>query len=157
MSEVAKFLHRIQVSFTPVTHRAVYTVEESLGEFEEKTPVKNLFIQDDKGKRQYLVVMPGMKRLDLKSLAAKLGEKKLRFCSEKKLLTMLGVTPGSVSLFSLLHDNSHHVKLLFDKELLTSSELGFHPNINTATYFIQTKDLVTIFEALHQDYEVIEI
>lgn len=140
-----------------VRHKAVYTIEEAMAELPDRTEIKNLFISDDKGKKQYLVIMPGTKKLDLKQLAIDLGEKKVRFVGEKKMMNMLGVKPGSVSLFCCLNPNSSHVKIVLDKELIKLSELGFHPIVNTATVYISSDDTLKLIDSLSQDSEIIQL
>ncbi len=154
-----EFLERIGVDFDLVEHAAVYTIEEVEAEpaLEGRNEIKNLFIQDDKGKRFYLVVMPGKKRLDLKRLSADLDEKKVRFCSAEKVQNMLGVSPGSVSIFCLLNDSAGAVKLILDQDLLAEKELGFHPIVNTATVFIESDDLKKITEHLENSSDIIEL
>lgn len=154
MEESLGFLIKLDIKFELVKHKAVYTVEEAMAELPGRTEIKNLFIQDDKGKRQYLVIMPGMKRLDLKRLAEDLGEKKVRFCSPEKVENMLGVKPGSVSIFCCLNPNSHHVKVIFDEELLSEPDLGFHPIVNTATVFVPTESIHKILENLPQAHVI---
>ncbi len=151
------FLTKLDITYELVEHKAVYTIEEAMTELPGRTEIKNLFIQDDKGKRQYLVIMPGLKKLDLKTLASDLGEKKVRFCSSEKVESMLGVKPGSVSLFCCLNSSSHHVKVIFDKDILEMSEVGFHPIVNTATVYMQPKDAIKILENLSQANEVIAL
>jgi Ala-tRNA(Pro) deacylase len=122
-----------------------------------RVEIKNLFIQDDKGRRQYLVIMPGLKKLDLKQLAEDLNEKKVRFCSPEKVENMLGVKPGSVSLFCCLNPNSNHVEIIFDEDLLSLPELGFHPIINTSTVFMPTQSIHKILEFLPQKHRIIKL
>jgi len=159
MDESVQFLEKLGIAYELVEHGAVYTIEEAEAEpaLVDRTEVKNLFIQDDKGNRQYLVMMPGNKQLNLKELAADLNEKKIRFCSSDKVERMLGVKPGSVSLFCLLNPNSSHVKLIFDKDLLSLNELGMHPIANTATVFIDPNSVHKILEKLSQEHEILEL
>ncbi|MBP9667180.1 prolyl-tRNA synthetase associated domain-containing protein [Candidatus Saccharibacteria bacterium] len=146
-----RFLQQLSIPYELVRHEAVYTVEEAMRVLPGRTEIKNLFIQDDKGRRQYLVVMPGLKRLDLRKLADDLGEKKVRFCSPEKVETMLGVKPGSVSIFCCLNETAHHVKVIVDAELLNEPDLDFHPISNTATLFIPTQSIHTILATLPQE------
>lgn len=146
-----EFLEKLDIDYELAEHKAVYTVEEAMAELPGRTEIKNLFIQDDKGKRQYLVIMPGMKRLDLKQLALDLDEKKVRFCSEEKVMNMLGVQPGSVSIFCCLNETSHHVKVIVDEALLDEPDLGFHPIVNTATVFVPTDSIHKILDNLQQE------
>jgi Ala-tRNA(Pro) deacylase len=159
MDECINYLDNLGIAYELIEHGAVYTIDEAEAEpaLAGRTEVKNLFIQDDKGKRQYLVMMPGHKRLDLKVLAADLGEKKVRFCSAQKVEGMLGVKPGSVALFCCLNPNSHHVKVILDKDLLDLPELGMHPIVNTATVFINPKDVQIILEKLPQQSKVLSL
>lgn len=157
MEQSLSFLDSLNINYELLEHRAVFTIEEALIELPDRTEIKNLFIQDDKGKRQYLVIMPGLKKLDLKTLAVDLGEKKVRFCSPEKVENMLGVKPGSVSLFCCLNQNSYHVEIVVDEELLDQKELGFHPIVNTATVFINPNDLHKILESLPQQHRIIKL
>jgi len=159
VDESLKLLESLGIEYELLEHGAVYTIEEAMAEpaLKGRTEIKNLFIQDDKGSRQYLVIMPGMKKLDLKTLAADLGEKKIRFCSAEKVENTLGVKPGSVSIFCMLNPNSHHVKVIFDEDLFSEKELGFHPIINTATVFIKPQDANKILDALPQEHTIIKL
>lgn len=157
MEESLYFLKSLDIEYELITHKAVFTIEEALLELPDRIEIKNLFIQDDKGKRQYLVLMPGLKKLDLKTLAADLDEKKVRFCSAEKVEQMLGVKPGSVSLFCCLNPNSHHVELVIDEELLGLREIGFHPIVNTATVFIDPINVQRILDNLVQNNRIIKI
>jgi Ala-tRNA(Pro) deacylase len=157
MDETLKFLESINVTYELLEHKAVFTIEEAMLELPGRLEVKNLFIQDDKGKRQHLVIMPGLKKLDLKTLAIDLNEKKVRFCSSEKVENMLGVKPGSVSLFCCLNPNSHHVEIIFDEDLLKEKEVGFHPIINTVTVFINPKDINRIFDNLTQKNRIVKL
>ncbi|MDO8265818.1 MAG: YbaK/EbsC family protein [Candidatus Saccharibacteria bacterium] len=154
MDSSLRFLEKLKITYELIEHKAVYTVAEAMDVLPGRTEIKNLFIQDDKGKRQYLVIMPGMKKLDLKQLAVDLGEKKVRFCSPEKVENMLGVKPGSVSIFCCLNPNSHHVEVIFDEELLNEPDLGFHPIVNTATVFVPTNSIHKILDNLQQEHSI---
>lgn len=157
MDESIKLLNNLNITYELLNHKAVYTIEEAMLELPGKVEIKNLFIQDDKGKRQYLVIMPGLKKLDLKKLAVDLSEKKVRFCSLEKVENMLGVKPGSVSLFCCLNSNSNHLEIIFDEDLLNETELGFHPIVNTATVFIPTESIHKILDILPQKHRIIKL
>jgi Ala-tRNA(Pro) deacylase len=55
-------------------------------------------------------------------------------------MARLGLTPGSVSPFGLLHDHDRRVELLLDADLRAASHLAFHPNINTSTLVVSRED-----------------
>lgn len=149
MREVVKrFLDDSGIPYRWVDHEAVFTVNESLDAIKDKEPVKNLLLKSKSG-RYYLIIMSGLNTLDMKHLAKRLNTGKLHMASSDDLKTLLGVNPGSVSLFSLLNDSDSLVELLFEERLLKASELGFHPNDNTATIFIDTSYLQQIVEGLN--------
>ena len=55
---------------------------------------------------------------------------------------LLGLTPGSVSVMGLMNDTAHKVRLIIDKDLLSSEFFGCHPCINTSSLRIRTSDLM---------------
>jgi Ala-tRNA(Pro) deacylase len=101
---------------------------------------KNLFLRNPKGTRHYLVIIELMKRADLRSIAQQLGDGKLSFGSPEQLMAMLGVTPGSVSPFGLVHDDARQVRVCLDRDFTTAGRISFHPNINTATLVLAFAD-----------------
>ncbi|HEY5668110.1 MAG TPA: prolyl-tRNA synthetase associated domain-containing protein [Candidatus Saccharimonadales bacterium] len=149
-------LRALEVPYRLVKHQAVFTVAESVGVLDE-IPVKNLLLQEEKGTRKVLVIMAGEHRLDTKKLAAELGTKKLRFANAEALLETLGVTPGSVSLFSLFHDGSDSVEVVIDQELAHAEEVGFHPNDNTVTIFIPGASIKTVLDHTGHSYRYMNV
>jgi Ala-tRNA(Pro) deacylase len=101
---------------------------------------KNLFLRNQKGTRHYLVSLPLLKRADLRAVADQIGERRLSFGTPERMMTYLGVTPGSVSPFGLIHDMTKAVHVCLDRDLKTSGRLSFHPNINTATLVLTFAD-----------------
>jgi Ala-tRNA(Pro) deacylase len=101
---------------------------------------KNLFLRNQKGTRHYLVIFEYTKRADLRAVANQIGDGKLSFASSERLQTYLGVTPGSVSAFGLIHDRNHHVQVFLDRGLKRAARISFHPNINTATLVLAWSD-----------------
>ena len=94
---------------------------------------KNLFLRNQAGTRHYLVILPAHARADLRRVAHDVGDGKLSFASPERLYAHLGVSPGSVSPFGLIHDGARDVRVFLDRELRTAPRISFHPNINTAT------------------------
>ncbi len=101
---------------------------------------KNLFLRNQKGTRHYLVILEHRTRADLRAVATQIGDGKLSFGSAERLMTHLGVTPGSVSPFGLIHDAAHHVRVCLDRDLKSAQRISFHPNINTATLVLSFAD-----------------
>ncbi len=103
-------LGELGIATTTVTHPPAFTVEEGetyVGHL-PGVHIKNLFLCDAK-KKMWLVVAPWDRRIDLKALPAKIGAGRLSFGSADRLLRVLGVTPGSVTPFTVINDPASQV------------------------------------------------
>ncbi len=105
------------------------------------TKVKNLFLRNKKGDRHYLVILEVSRQADLRQLVKIVGDDRLSFGSPERLMATLGITPGSVSPFGLIHDADRRVRVVIDAELRGARRLIFHPNINTASVAVSSADL----------------
>ena len=103
---------------------------------------KNLFMRNQKGTRHYLVIIDWRKRANLRSVSDQIGDGKLSFGSPDRLMKHLGVTPGSVSPFGLIHDADRAVRVAIDRDLKSARRISFHPNINTATIVLDFADFL---------------
>ena len=99
------------------------------------------------GAYYYLVIVKHSKRADLRALADQIGDGKLSFASPDRLMTCLGLTPGSVSPFGLIHDAEHHVRVILDRDLKSAQRVSFHPNINTVTLTLAFADFEKFLDA----------
>jgi len=117
---------------------------------------KNLFFRNHKGNRHYLVILEYRKMLNIHQLEKLLKQGKLSFASPERMNRYLGLTPGSVSPFGLLHDTTHHVHLFIDSELKNAKRLSFHPNLNTASLVIPTTDFFRYLNWVGNTYEFID-
>ena len=109
----------------------------------DSTHCKNLFFRNHKGNRHYLVILECHKQMDIHGLEHQLHQGKLSFASEQRMEKYLGTVPGSVSLFGLINDPDHQVKLYLDKDLRQAERVTFHPNDNTASLEISRDDMTT--------------
>jgi Ala-tRNA(Pro) deacylase len=115
-------------------HRPVFTVEEG-ADIKAGLPgghTKNLFLKDKEG-ALFLVCALGETRVRLNQLHKTLGCARLSFGSQELMLEVLGVTPGSVTLFGLINDKQRRVTLVVDDALLAADPVNFHPLLNDAT------------------------
>ncbi|MFI5178603.1 MAG: prolyl-tRNA synthetase associated domain-containing protein, partial [Vicinamibacterales bacterium] len=98
-------------------HPPVATVEEAEQHWAgiDAAHCKNLFLRNQKGTRHYLVIIRHSKRADLRAVADQIGDGKLSFASPERLMTHLGLTPGSVSPFGLINDRLHAVRVVIDR------------------------------------------
>lgn len=141
-ADVYQVLKKLDISFTRHEHPPVHTVEEAEKHWTSITGAhcKNLFLRNKKGNRHYLVILEASKIADLKSLTKRLGEDRLSFASEERLMIHLGLETGAVSAFGLINDKESHVQVIIDEDLKKAEAVNFHPNVNTATVGISFSD-----------------
>jgi Ala-tRNA(Pro) deacylase len=142
-------LDELAIPYTRHEHPPVATVEEAE---QHRTGIdgahcKNLFLRNQKGNRHYLVILTASKKADLKAVADQIGDGKLSFGSPERLMTHLGLTPGSVSPFGLINDREHAVRVVIDRDLKAAARLAFHPNVNTATFTVASADFARFLDA----------
>ncbi len=139
---VAERLRDLEIPYERYEHPPIATAEAAGAHWAQIEAVhcKNLFLRNQKGTRHYLVILEHTKRADLRAVASQIGDGKLSFASPDRLLRHLGVTPGSVSPFGLIHDPERHVRVYLDRPLRRAPRISFHPNINTATLVLALAD-----------------
>ena len=150
MENVFEFLKNLWIKYEIHKHPPVFTVEEANQyrsdiEFGKN---KNLFLRNKKGNKHYLVTIDSSKNLDLESLGEGLNEKNLGFASEERLNQYLGLAKGAVSPFGLINDKEKEVIHVLDEDLLRHEKLGFHPNVNTQTIILNTKDFQKFLQSV---------
>ena len=159
MEAFYQFLEGNHISYTRHDHAAVYTVEEAdrLVPKLSAAKTKNLFLRDDKGKRHFLVVVPGHKQVNLKTLKDWMGVKRISFGSPGRLKKHLGIEPGAVSMLALYNDRLHNVEVFVDQDLWASESFQCHPLVNTATLEITRKNLIRFLEITGHEMKTIEV
>src|SRR2546425_13319295 len=147
-SAVAACLQDLGITYTRHEHPPVATVESAQPHWAgiDATHCKNLFLRNQKGDRHYLVILEHQKKADLRKVADQIGDGKLSFGSPERLMTHLGLTPGSVSPFGLINDATHAVRVVLDRDLKSATRLSFHPNINTSTFVVSAADFARFLE-----------
>ena len=146
------------IAYKVVEHHAVFTVDESR-ELNASLPgahTKNLFLHDNDG-RFWLVTVPGEIRVDLKSLPATIGSKRLSFGKAADLLRRLGLTPGSVTPLGAINDVAGEVQVVLDRELAEADTVWVHPLRNTASLGIAGCDLVKLLTEWNNKPQIAEI
>ena len=131
-------------------HPPLFTVEESR-RLRGALPgghAKNLFLRDRK-ERMWLVTVREDRGVDLKALAGLLGAaSRLSFGSPERLAAHLGVTPGAVTPFGLIHDRDRRVTFVLDAGILDHDPLNFHPLQNDATVTVSRADFLRFLDAI---------
>jgi Ala-tRNA(Pro) deacylase len=159
MREIHRVLDELGIAYEKFEHPAVYTVEEA-NRHRGRLPggqTKNLFLRNKKGNRHYLLVTEADKQVNLKRLRGVFGEAALSFASPERLQRYLGVTPGSVSPFGIIHDTNREVVVILDHDVLRHDRLGFHPNVNTATLVLRTVDFRRFLEHSGNEIRMVEL
>lgn len=159
MPDLYQLLNQIPVVYIKHEHPAVYTCEEA----EQLCPdipgakSKNLFLRNRKGNKHYLLIVRADKKTDLKALSKLLGEVQVGFASEERLMKYLGLTPGSVSPFGLIHDEQHEVVVLVDEDIERSEIVSYHPNVNTATLELSQEDFKKFLKAMGNEVRYVKV
>jgi len=156
---VYEALDRLGIAYERHEHPPVSTVEEAVVHWKgiRGAHCKNLFLRNKPGKRHYLIIAEHLRPVDLSALARALGDSRLSFASDERLMRHLGVHQGEVSPFGLLHDEGRAVLVLIDASLRGAELLNFHPNVNTATLTIATRDLLAFLDWRGQSYRFMEL
>jgi Ala-tRNA(Pro) deacylase len=146
--EVRARLEALGIAFDRHGHPPIDTAEagEQYWTGIDAIHCKNLFMRNQKGTKHYLVILNYLKRANLRAVSDQVGDGKLSFASPERLMTHLGVTPGSVSPFGLIHDPSHQVRVVLDRDLKSADRISFHPNINTATVVLAFADFLRFLD-----------
>ena len=123
----------------------------------EATHCKNLFFRNHKGNRHYLVIIEHSRDLLIHDLEQRLKQGKLSFASDERMMKYLGLAPGSVSPFGLIHDSGKHVHLFLDKNLRNALKISFHPCVNTASLVISFHDFEKFLNFTGNTFEYLDL
>lgn len=159
-TEIFDFLNQKGISYEATEHKAVLNMEE-LAEVNLPYPednAKNLFVRNDKKRNYYLISVRGEKRVNLKEFRKTHGLKALSFASGEDLLEIMKLETGAVTPFGLLNDDERRVELYFDKSFLEGNAMiGCHPNENTATVRLKSRDLIKLIEEHGNTVHIVEM
>lgn len=157
-AEIYQYLTGKGISYEVTEHGAVYNMED-LAAMDLPYPdsdAKNLFVRDDKKRNYYLITVKGEKRVNLKEFRKAHGLRTLSFALPDDLMAIMGLIPGAVTPLGLLNDEEKKVIFYLDQEL-EDSLIGVHPNDNTATVWMQSKDLMMLLKEHGTEVHVVEI
>ena len=157
-AEIYQYLTGKGISYEVTEHGAVYNMED-LAAMDLPYPdsdAKNLFVRDDKNRNYYLITVKGEKRVNLKEFRKAHGLRNLSFASPDDLMAIMGLIPGAVTPLGLLNAEEKKVIFYLDQEL-EDSLIGVHPNDNTATVWMQSKDLMMLLKEHGTEVNVVEI
>jgi len=148
-SDLLAFFDAHGIEHHTTDHPAVFRVGEGEG-IKDGIPgahTKNLFLKDAKA-RLWLISAKDDTVIDLKRLHTVIGSARLSFGSAELMEETLGVTPGSVTAFALINDESRRVTFVLDKTLADAERVNFHPMTNTATTGVSAEGFRRFLQAL---------
>jgi Ala-tRNA(Pro) deacylase len=157
--QIYRFLDTHAIEYEKHDHPPVFTCED-VNRLIPDLPgqkTKNLFICDNKGKQHFLVTVPDEKSVDLQSLAAALGVKKLRFASADRLARHLKLEPGAVTILGAVNDEAGAVTVVIDKTIWEAAALQCHPLVNTATLVISLDNIRKFLTATGHEPTIIDV
>lgn len=157
--QIYEYLKKRNIWFEVDTHKAVYNMADLL-DVDISYPegdAKNLFLCDDKKINYYLITVKGDKRVNLSKFRRDNGTRPLSFASSEELENIMGLIPGSVTPLGILNDKDKKVTVFIDSEFKPSDIIGVHPNDNTATLWLKSKDLIDIIKDNGNVVKVVDI
>lgn len=142
----------------PLAEANTMEVCEEIDACLEATICKNLFLTNRQHTDYYLLMMPGDKKFKTKELTKQINSSRLSFASGEEMEDLLDCSPGSASVFGLMNDHNHRVKLLVDEDVLKGDYLGAHPCINTCSLKLHTKEVFGKFlNAVEHEMTVVKL
>lgn len=160
-TEVCQFLRDEDIKFELTEHEPLFHVGdgENIEILYPDAGTKNLFVRDDKKRNYYLITVLDEKRVDLKQFQKEQGTRHLSFASAEDMKEILDLTPGSVSPFGLFNDQKRLVKFYLDEHFVNSATkmISAHPNDNTATVWLRTKDLIKLLEKHGTQVNIVQL
>ncbi|MDF2986807.1 MAG: hypothetical protein K0R50_2317, partial [Eubacterium sp.] len=146
-TDTYELLDRLGIFYFRLDHRETATIDDC---YEVETLLdieicKNLFLCNSSKTSFYMLMMPGSKKFDTKTVSKQINSSRLSFADAEYMERFLNIKPGSVSVLGLMNDRDKHVTLLVDKDILSAEYFGCHPCVNTSSLKIKTIDLLERF------------
>lgn len=151
------FLTLKNISYKAYEHEAVFTVEaaNALNLPNPECGAKNLFLRDDKKRNYYLFTLKDDRTVNIKTLQAMIGSRKLQFASEEDLYSYMKLIRGAVTPLGVLNDEACAVKVYIDA-YFKDNTISVHPNDNTATIYLACNDLISLIREHGSQAEYID-
>lgn len=140
-------LDRLNIEFDRVDNDVVESMDEcidisnKLGSEIRKT----VFVCNRQKTNYYLVILPANKRFDSKKFSSELEIARVSFASFEDMESLLGVSPGSATIMTVLNDSDNKVDVIIDSEILDSEYFACNPGVNTTHIKFKTDDLINNF------------
>lgn len=140
---VKKYLDSKGVDYEELIHKTVYTAYDAAQTLKKqlKEIAKTILVEADK--THVLLILPADKKIDMEKLKKALGAKKISIPSEKIMIKVLKIKPGTLSSFGKLHN----LEVVVDKAMLGAKKMVVSTGSFTDSVFMKVKDFVQSEEA----------
>ncbi len=119
---------------------------------------KNLLLCNRQQTKFYMLLIPGDMAFKTKYLSAQINSSRLSFAGGDKMEELLNVSPGSLTVLSLMYDKERTVDLLIEKNVFKNEFFACHPCVNSATVRFATDDLKNkVLKALNREYIIVDL
>lgn len=146
-ARVYDLLDSLGIEYDRVDHEPLATME-ACAEVDRAfgTPMcKNLLLCNRQKTKFYLLLTPGDKPFRTKELSAELSIARLSFADGEKMVELLDIHPGSLSVMGLMNDRAGAVTLLIDRDVADGEYIACHPCVNTSSLKLKTRDVLEKF------------
>ena len=154
------FLENNGVEYIRAEHDEAATIElcEEIEKVIDAKICKNLLLCNRQQTKFYMLLIPGDMPFKTKYLSAQINSSRLSFASGEQMEKLLNVSPGSLTVLSLMYDKENNVELLIEKNVFKDEYFACHPCVNTATVRFLTADLKEkVLKALGREYTVVDL
>lgn len=154
------FLEDNGVDYIRAEHSEAATIElcESVEKVIGAKICKNLLLCNRQQTKFYMLLIAGDMPFKTKYLSSQINSSRLSFASGEKMEELLNVSPGSLTVLSLMFDKAQNVELLIEKSIFENKFFACHPCVNTATVRFLTADLKEkVLPALGRAYTVVDL
>jgi Cys-tRNA(Pro)/Cys-tRNA(Cys) deacylase len=139
-----------------IRYTAFETSEEKLGALETArllgvelpSVFKTIVVTRDKPKKPVLALVPGTASVDLKAVAAALGEKKVYLPTEKEAEHLTGLQAGGISPLALINKG---FQVVIDSSAQTLGEIHVSGGQRGLNVKLPVRDLVELTKARYAD------
>lgn len=135
------------VEYDPSAFHSATEVAAMVGAPADQVFKTIVVLREDRGKRPVLVIVPGDREVDLKLVAAGLGEKKLRVAPQKEAESITRLQVGGISALALLNRG---FDVVLDRSAEQFADAGIYVSAGQRGLNVRIKpaDLVTLTGAL---------
>ena len=154
------FLEENGIEYIRAEHDEASTIElcEEIEKVIDAKICKNLLLCNRQQTKFYMLLIPGDMVFKTKYLSAQINSARLSFAGGEQMEKLLNVSPGSLTVLSLMYDKNKEVELLIEKNIFKEEYFGCHPCVNTASVRFLTSDLKEkVLPALGREYTIVDL